>query len=109
MALPIAPPMMRPMAAAASREVRRREPDSEREARGEGEQDQPEAPKRAFLRQEPVADALVPHQNEVEEGGERDGPLRADVVNIEHPRLVGLVEQDHDRGDRKPERRYRPP
>ena len=71
MALPMAPPMMSPIEAAASRDVDAGEPNGQRQARGEGEQDQPQAAKRAFLRQQPVADALVPHQHQVEKRGER--------------------------------------
>ena len=105
MALPMAPPMMRPMQMAVSLEVDAREPDGKGDCRGKGEQDQEEAAELGPLLEHPVAHALVPDENEIEKRGDAHGPLGADVIDVEHPGLVGLVQDQRDRGNPKPERR----
>ena len=105
MALPMAPPMMSPIEAAASRDSMRASQTVSARLAAEGEQDQPQASKRAFLRQQPVADALVPHEHQVEKRGERHAPLGADVVDVEHPGLVRLIGEHGQRGDAETERR----
>ena len=105
MALPMAPPMIRPMPAAARGEVIRASQTTSADGGGEGEQDEGPAAKLAALREEPVAHALVPHEHQIEERGERHGALGADVINIEHPGLVHLVGEQRERGNPKTKRR----
>jgi len=85
------------------------EPDDKRHRRGKSEEDEGPAAELASLLQEPVAHPLVPDEDEVEKGGKPNGPLGADIIEIEHPDLVGLVREQSERGDPKAERRQRTP
>src|SRR5262245_26380503 len=86
-----------------------REPSRKRKTCREREHDQADTSKRALLRQEPIADALVPDEHEIEEGRDGDNALGADVVDIEHPRLVDLIDERGGSGNAEPERRHRTP
>src|SRR6478752_4629124 len=94
MALPMAPPMMRPMQMAVSLEFMRASHTAREKAAELGP-----------LLEHPVAHALVPDENEIEKRCDAHGPLGADVIDVEHPGLVGLVQDQRDGGDPKPERR----
>ena len=105
MALPMAPPMMRPMQMAVSLEFMRASHTARAIAAAKANRIRSEAAELGPLLEHPVAHALVPDENEIEKRGDAHGPLGADVIDVEHPGLVGLVQDQRDRGNPKPERR----
>ena len=64
------------------------EPKTEREARDEGEGDERPAAEVSLLCQEAVTDALIPDEDEIEEGCDGDNAARADVIDVDQALLA---------------------
>ncbi len=77
MALPMAPPMIRPIQMAASDEVARASQTARAIEVAKAKRMRPQRPKLAPLLEHPVAHSLVPDEHEVEEWGELTVPLAA--------------------------------
>ena len=93
MPLPMAPPMISPSERAVSKRGGTGEPSPKQHHRRGLEGEQHPLPERPVLLEQAVADALVPGQHEIEEGGKAHGALGLEVKDIEHPELRGLVEE----------------
>ena len=109
MALPTAPPMMRPSATAVRREDARAS-QIHSNMTGDGlEREQRPLPERPILLEQPVADAPVPGQHQVEERGQGHDAAGAEIEAEQHPELERLVDDGAGQRHAEAEAAERPP
>ena len=94
--------MTRPMAADGNRPMGPAQPDPQH---GADKQAQAHQNALGIVVKQAIGNALVPHQEEIEEGGESHRPPGADVIDIEHPQFVGLVDHENQQRQGKAQRR----
>ena len=74
-------------------------PGGECDGGDDGDADEQPAAEVGILLEQPVGDAAVPHQHEVEERRDPDRTGRLQRQVVEHPELGGEVDDEHQRRD----------
>ena len=95
-ALPTAPPMIRPRHTANQPAFGPGKPGPQEYRSDQLETQQDPLAERGILREQAVTDALVPDQHQVEKRQHRHAPARAEIEAVEQPQLAGLIEQRDD-------------